>query len=278
MVGEELHFTRAADRLFISQPALSKQIKELEEELGFVLLDRDNRNVRLTRAGEYLMQQAIYLEDKLADVIRNVRHIGRGEQGELKIGFVGSAMHSVIPGALVKLNQRFPGIHTSLQEEGNRALIEAILRDRLDAGFVRTEHFSEDLSHKMVWEEHFVLVVAEDHWLTSRKLQDIAQLRDEKFILFGSGYSQDYYDLILSIFSDHDIKPIISHRSVHAMSIFRLVESKLGVAIVPQSLTTGFNLKIRMVPLDKIRQKTRLHLIWKKGSSDGLLTNFIDLF
>lgn len=104
------------------------------------------------------------------------------------------------------------------------------------------------------------------------------QLRQEKFILFGTSYSQDYDALILSIFSDHDYLPEVSHRSIHVSTIFHLVESHLGIAIVPSSLTSGFDLKIRFIELKNIRQKTKLYLIWKSDHAVPLLNNFLGFF
>jgi DNA-binding transcriptional LysR family regulator len=278
VLAGELHFRKAAEKLFITQPALTRQIRELEDDLGVLLFERNNRNVRLTRAGTFLRNESLLISDQLQRIRRNVQLINRGEEGELQIGFVGSAMQAIIPEALKKLNRDFPKIHSSLQELSNQEQIDAVLAHRLDVGFVRSEHFPVGIANKMVLEENFSLVVPDDHWMTLRKFKNIGQLRQEKFILFGTSYSQDYYALILSIFSDYDYLPEVSHRSVHASTIFHLVESHLGIAIVPSSLTAGFNLRIRFIELKNIRQKTKLYLIWKSGLTFPLLNNFLSLF
>ena len=251
---------------------------DLEDELGVRLLDRDNRNVHLTPAGRYLQSEVGQMQDRINRIRKNVQLIDRGEIGELRIGFVGSAMQILIPSALKKMDKDFPGIHANLQELSNSEQMDAILADKLDVGFVRSEHFSSGIAHLKVLEENFVLVLPNDHWMTSRNFKNIQQLKNEKFILFGTSYSQDYYDLIISVFLDHGFKPEVSHRSVHASTIFHLVESHLGIGIVPASLTTGFALNIRFIELKKIPQKTRLHMIWKSDNINQMLKNFTDYF
>ncbi|MCB0669313.1 MAG: LysR family transcriptional regulator [Saprospiraceae bacterium] len=278
VLAEELHFRKAAEKLYISQPALSRQIQELEFELGISLFERNNRNVQLTPAGRYLKDQVGQLQERLTRIQRNVRRIGEGSTGELQIGFVGSAMQSVIPEALKKLNHLFPEIQTYLQELSNQEQIKAVLSEKLDVGFVRSEHFPVEISSQLVLEESFVLVLPKNHWLTTRKLINTERLKGEKFILFGTSYSLDYYELILSIFSGWGFKPEVSHRSVHAATIFHLVESQLGIAIVPASLTLGFDLKIKFIELKNIPQKTRLYMIWKSDHNNPLLDNFTALF
>ncbi|NND31857.1 MAG: LysR family transcriptional regulator, partial [Saprospiraceae bacterium] len=226
----------------------------------------------------YLSQEFAGLHQQWQKIQRNIELIGRGEEGELRIGFVGSAMQAVIASALVRLNRSHPGIHTNLQEITNQAQIESVLRQKLDAGFIRTEHLPAGIASKMVLEENFCLVLPEDHWTTADKFRALSELKNEKFIFFGTRYSPDYYDLIWSIFSDEGFAPEISHRSVHAATIYKLVESHLGIAIVPKSLTHGFDFGVKFIELDQIRQKTRLYLIWKMENRDELLDNFIKLF
>ena len=104
-VAKELHFRKAAEKLFITQPALSRQIQQLEEYVGVELFKRDKRNVSLTKAGEYLLKESQFLFDHLGFIKDNIRHIAKGDEGEIRIGFVGSAMQSVIPSLLKKINK-----------------------------------------------------------------------------------------------------------------------------------------------------------------------------
>ncbi len=276
-VGQELHFGRAADKLFITQPALSRQIQQLEEELGVKLLERNKRNVALTTAGAYLIDEAEYIVNHLSHVIESTKRKAKGEEGEVRIGFVGSAMQDVIPDLLVRLNQEYPKLHTSLDELSNKEQLSALIHDRLDIGFVRMERVSTDYGQKVVFEDSFSLVLPSDHQLTAGTFVSLNQLRDERFILFSHEYSQEYYENIMSIFADHGFEPNVSHRSVHANTIFRLVEKHLGVAIVPSALASGVDLGVQFITLASLPQRTRLTAVWDQRNRNAALEKLISL-
>ena len=138
VVAEELHFSNAAKKLFITQPALSRQIKQLEKILNTTLLKRDKRNVELTKAGMYLLEEAEFLSNHIEYLKKNIQHIQSGGAGELRIGFVGSAMNSVIPGLIASIQEKIPGMHTELTELPNQVQIDRVRNDTLDIGFIRS--------------------------------------------------------------------------------------------------------------------------------------------
>lgn len=277
-VGEELHFARAAERCFITQPALSRQIQQLEEEIGVKLLERTKRKVSLTRAGAYLVDEAAYVINHLEQVVKATQRKAVGEEGEIRIGFVGSAMQNVIPDLLVALSERYPLLHTSLDELSNKEQLYALAHDRLDIGFVRMEHVAGDFERRVVFEDSFSLVLPKGHAVLKAGFKGLDQLRDEAFILFSHEYSQEYYDNIMSIFSDHGFDPNVSHKSVHANTIFRLVEKQLGVAIIPTALSQGVSLEVDFVSLDHLPQRTRLTAVWNARNRNSALGRFLELF
>lgn len=276
-VAKELHFRKASEKLFITQPALSRQIQQLEEYVGAKLFDRDKRNVSLTKAGEYLLKESQFMFDHLGFIKDNIRHIASGDEGEIRIGFVGSAMQSVIPALLKKINKKSPGVHFVLTELTNQDQVDLIRNDQLDLGFIRTMRLPEGLNKLDVFDETFCLVLPKSHPITQKSFKSILDLKDEDFILFSSQYSHGYYDKIMSIFEDQGFTPRIAHESVHANTIFRLVENELGIGIVPSSLKQGFDLDIKFIELDKIPQRTTLSAIWKKGSLNPILENVVKL-
>ncbi|MCG8374744.1 MAG: LysR family transcriptional regulator [Balneolales bacterium] len=276
-VSEELHFSKSAEKLFITQPALSRQIRQLEQILGTDLFLRDKRNVTLTEAGEYLKDEAQFIFNHLGFVKNNLQHIEAGEEGELRIGFVGSAMQSVIPGLLTRFHDSSPKVRTVLTELSNQDQIDQIRKDELDIGFIRTMRLPSGLQKKNIYEETFSLVLPKHHSLDQTSFKTVAQLKEEPFILFSSDYSHGYFDKIMSIFEDKGFAPKVAHQSVHANTIFRLVENNLGVGIVPTSLTRGFDLNIKFIELTKIRQRTTLSVIWKQDSRNALLKNILKL-
>ena len=272
-VAEELHFSKAAEKLFITQPALSRQIRQLEEHVGAELLARNKRNVRLTKTGEYLLDEARFVFNHLDFVQQNIRRQAAGQQGELRIGFVGSAMQMVIPGLMKRMNEQSPGVHMVLTELPNQQQIDQLQNDQLDIGFIRTMRLPEGLHKHDVFEEAFCLVLPASHPLNQTNFISVKQLQNEAFILFSSQYSHGYYDKIMSIFEDEGFSPKVAHESVHSNTIFRLVENELGIGIVPSSLKHGYNLNIKFIELDSIPQRTTLSAIWKTESRNPILAN-----
>ena len=114
-VAEELHFRKAAEKLFISQPGLSTQIKQMEELLETPLFVRDKKQVKLTPAGQFLKKEINFIFNHLEQTMKQVKLMGEGRLGEIRIGFLGSAMQQVVPNLLIRLNGQFPEIHTSLE-------------------------------------------------------------------------------------------------------------------------------------------------------------------
>lgn len=270
-VAEELHFRKAAERLFISQPGLSRQIKQMEEIIGATLFIRDKRNVRLTDAGVYLKKEITYIFNHIDFTVKHTKLLDEGIEGEVRIGFLGTAMQSVIPEFLVKVDEQYPKIQFSLEEMSNYDQINAIVNDELDIGFVRVARVPDGLRSKVVQRDTFSLVVPKDHFLTTDTFKSIDQVAKEHFVLFSSGYSSVYYNKIVSICEDQGFTPIVSHKSVHAQTIFKLVESKLGVAIVPTSLQYGFDLNIRFLEIPNIPQRAELSVIWKADNRNPTL-------
>ncbi|WP_298318925.1 LysR family transcriptional regulator [uncultured Aquimarina sp.] len=270
-VAEELHFRKAAERLFISQPGLSRQIKQMEEIIGAELFIRNKRNVSLTVAGEYLKKEIAYIFNHIDFTVKQTALIDQGSEGEIRIGFLGSAIQTVIPDLLVKVDKENPKIQFSLEEMSNYDQVKAIVSDQLDLGFVRLARVPDGVCIKAVQTDTFSLVLPKDHQLDEYNFKNVAQVSSEHFVLFSSDYSSIYYDKIMSICEDQGFTPIVSHKSVHAQTIFKLVESGLGVAIVPTSLQYGFDLDVKFLEIPKIPQRAELSVIWKEDNRNPAL-------
>ena len=276
-VAEELNYRKAAERLFISQPGLSRQIKQLEEELGVQLFERDKKHVELTTAGAFLKGEVDFVLNHLESTKQQLLEIAAGKEGELRIGFLGSASNQVLPNLLKKLSSNFPKITTSLEELSNQTQVEMIQKDKLDLGFVRLASVPEDLEMRSVYRDTFSLVVPADHPISVDTFQSVGQFSDESFILFSSDYSNYYYEQILGICREAGFSPKIKHKSVHALTIFRLVENGLGVAIVPTSLKEGYELNVRFMEMPGITQFTELSVIWKPENRNPVLRKVLSL-
>jgi DNA-binding transcriptional LysR family regulator len=276
-VAEELNYRKAAERLFISQPGLSRQIKQLEEMLGVQLFERDKKHVELTTSGAFLKGEVDFVINHLKSTKTQLKLIDSGKVGELRIGFLGSASNRVLPDLLNRINIEQPLITTSLEELSNSVQVEMIQKDKLDLGFVRLASVPEDLEMKPVLRDSFSIVVSQNHPIEEQDFQSISQFREESFILFSSDYSNYYYEQIMSICRDSGFSPKIRHKSVHALTIFRLVENGLGVAIVPSSLKEGYDLRVRFMEIPGIPQFTELSVIWKPANRNSALMKVLPL-
>ncbi|MDC6387490.1 LysR family transcriptional regulator [Maribacter sp. PR1] len=276
-VAEELHFRRAAEKLFISQPGLSRQIKQMEAILQAELFIRDKKKVSLTPAGHYLKHQAEDIFKHLKETKRQLQLIGGGDTGEVRIGFLGSAMQDVIPSLLLKLKEKLPRIKTSLEELSNLSQVDAVLKDELDMGFVRLAKVPAALNKKTVFKDTFSLVLPESYPMLTREYEGMERFVEDNFILFSQDYSPYYYETIMSICSDAGFVPKVSHKSVHAQTIFKLVENNLGIAIIPTALQYGFQMRVKFIELKDIKQRALLSVIWKKENRNPVLQNCMDL-
>lgn len=276
-VAQELHFRKAAEKLFISQPGLSRQIKQMEEILKTQLFERSKKKVALTPAGHYLKKEVEFIFNHMEKIERQLKLVGDGNSGELRIGFLGSAMQQVIPKLLLEIKENYPKVKTSLEELSNFAQVDAVLNDQLDMGFVRVARVPSTLQMKTVFTDTFSLVLPERYPMLTREFDGMQRFANEDFILFSQAYSPLYYDTIMSICQDAGFAPKVSHKSVHAHTIFKLVENHMGIAIVPTSLQNGFQMRVKFVELKDIPQRAELSVIWKKEHTNPVLKNCMEL-
>ena len=276
-LAEDLHFRKAAERLFISQPGLSRQIKQMEEILGFSLFERHNRKVNLTMAGLYLQTELTNNFKRLDEIVNHAKLLNDGLDGNLNLGYVGSAMQDVIPELLLKFKKTHPNVLFTLKEMDNNKQIQALLNQNIDIGFVRMERVPRGLSMQPVFEDTFSLVLPKDHPINESNFINLSQFKNDFFIFFDASYSQSYYEKIMQIFDSSGFAPLISHYTVNASSIFRLVENKFGISIVPSSLRLGYDMGIKFIELNKIPQQTTLNAVWNNKNTNPILKNFLDL-
>jgi len=277
VLAETLHYRKAADILFISQSALSQQIKQLESILGVTLFDRTNRKVALSRPGRLLVKEAQLILKQLEDSMERWQLTHDGVIGQLKIGFVGSAMQMYLPSILKQFGKKYTKINFYLEELTNTEQIRALEHEELDICFMRSNIVSPDLRIKSVYKENFSLVLPEDHFITKDNFKHMGQLSEESFILFPNENSPMYFQQIQNLCADQGFSPRISHKSIHGPTIFKLVENGMGISIVPNSLRDEHNYKIKFLELDKVPHRTELFAAWKKNNSNPALHYFLEL-
>ena len=274
-VAEDLHFRKAAERLYISQPGLSRQIKQMEDDLGVKLFERHNRKVELTKAGQYLKTEITQHLKDLDRIFNQAKLLNDGIGGDLKFGYVGSAMQDIIPNLLLKFRTENPKAHFSLKELDNQKQIDSLLSHDIDIGFVRLERVPRDLQIKPILKENFCLVLPENHPINETNFKSLKQFKNEAFILFDSKYSASYFEKVMQIFDDNGFAPIIAHNTIHASSIYKLVENNFGISIVPKSLQNQNIKGVKFIELTKVLQKTVLSVIWNKKNRNPILEKFL---
>jgi len=276
-VAEELHFRKAAEKLFVSQPGLSRQIKQMEDTLGVVLFERHNRKVKLTKAGEFLKIEVSNNLKNLDNIFRRAKLLDDGEEGNLRFGYVGSAMHEIIPNMMIDFRDKYPNVTFNLDEMDNNKQLVALLNHEIDLGFVRYRNIPPGLEEITKFEDTFSLVLPRNHEISEDNFKSLKQFKDDPFILFDESYSVSYYEIIMSIFDDFGFKPKVSHNSVNADSIFRLVEKNFGISIIPTPLKSGFDIDVKFIELKKIKQRTSLRVIRNPNNKNPSLNRFIDM-
>ncbi|MDY7105531.1 MAG: LysR substrate-binding domain-containing protein [Actinomycetota bacterium] len=236
-VAEELHFGRAARRIHLSQPALSQQIKRLEAELGFELLTRTQRSVELTPAGTAFLDNARQL---LADADRMVVEASlaaAGRTGTLRLGYVGSALFSVVPPIVRALRSRAPGIELSLVEMKSELQFDEMRAERMDAGFVKAPAADvAGFAVRPVHREGIGLAVASGHHLSGADAIALAEVADEPFVIFPRAAEPDTFDLLMRFCADHGFVPTIAQEALSLQTVLGLVATGLGIAFVADSV------------------------------------------
>ena len=276
-VAEELHFTRAAQRLHLSQPPLSRHIKELEQELGVTLFQRTRRNVALTDAGRAYEQRVHAIFDQLEQARDEAQRIQRGEMGTLTVGFVGALTYEFLPGLLRRYRARMPNVHLALRDLVPAEQIGALATGRIDVGFagILPDDCGPEVAHRVLRRERMVAALPDGHVLAKRKTVPLAALAEEPWVVIETKISPTYDRFIHRLCAEAGFAPRIEHEASRAQAMLGLVAVGLGVTIVPQTIAMLPAPGVVFRPL-----KQRLiyeHVVfWRAKAVSSLVTAFLD--
>ena len=274
---DTLNFRKAAEQISIVQPALSRQIQLLENEVGALLFNRSNRSVRLTEAGIFFQKEANRILQDLDKIIIKTAQLHNGEAGEIRVTHASSAMNKVVPSFLVKVKQQWPNLKTTVQEASNFQQIEMMLARKTDIGIAPNIILPPEVNAKILYKENFVLILPNNHPLAKKKLTDLSVLKNETFILPQFSTGMGYVESILQICREYGFKPKVAHESAHSTGVLRLVEAGLGISIEPVSSVKDTNINIKLVELKNIPQKATMMLFWLREREEEL-GKFISMF
>ena len=279
-VAEERHFSRAAQRLHISQPPLSQQIQALEAELGVPLFVRGRGGVRCTAAGDTLLPLARAILDQVDHAVAQTRQVGRGDTGRLAVGFAGSMPFSaVMPQLLRDFRAAWPQVVLDLREQPSPAQIEALLGHRIDVGFLRpTSHLDgAPLDTLVLLREPLIAAVHVDHLLARHESLDLRDLRDEPFVLYSPTLGSGLRTQTLELCARAGFTPRIA-QEVHEMpTLIGLISAGLGVGVVAASMQRAQLPLVAYRPLRDAGARTDVLLAWRRGDASPPLRNFIAL-
>lgn len=275
-VAEEKHFGRAADRLHMAQPPLSSQIKQLEAELGTVLLERTTRKVELTDAGALLMKRARQILAEVEATKTDVAEIGRGAAGVLRVGFSGTATYRLMPEIVRIARERFPLVRLQISGEMlTPQMEEGLLENRLDAAILRPPVQSTELSLEEIQHSRLVVALNRQHPLADNtEPLDISELANENIVGYPRGSSVS--SVVSELTRQAGFRPRIVQEATETSTLIALVGAGLGVAFVPGSHSLPLNSSIVIRPLtDTVT--VGLSTAWRTGNDSPLLASFLTL-
>jgi DNA-binding transcriptional LysR family regulator len=274
-VAEELHFGRAAERLNMTQPPLSRQIQKLEKIVGAELLERDNRKVELTPAGRTFLDEARRLMALAERAPATARRIASGRSGVLRIGFTAASGFSILGPLLDELSRIIPDVDIELQELVTGEQLAGLLTGELDLGLARPPFDQATFDSRLLYRESMMLAVPKGHRLSLLARPITADdLSDEPLIMHSPTQARYFYDLVVRMF------PVRHANVVHTVSqiltMVSLVAAKRGLAFVPHSATTLGIHGVDFLPLEGgSREPVELHALWNRRITNPALSRLL---
>ena len=274
-LADELHFTRAAQRLHVAQPHLSQEIRRLERELGVELFSRTKRQVQLTEAGSAFRVRALELLGVLETARREARAAAEGAAGTLTIGFAGSAGYDVLPEAIRRFRTKWPAVDLVLREMHTANQLIALQEHRIDVGFVRRAVNAEkDLASRIIRREKLVVALPARHRLAKRPALALTDLEHEPWIAFDRTANSGLFADLRAACEAAGFEPILAQVAGEIPTMVNLVASGLGVALLPESVVALRRQGVVYRRLRPAPDPSLLILVWRRSDTSPVLRNF----
>jgi DNA-binding transcriptional LysR family regulator len=274
-VAEERHFGRAAQRLRMSQPPLSIQIKGLEAELGVRLLNRSTRRVTLTDAGSMFLERARRILGAVEEARDAARGAEQGIRGRLDVGFISSAALSLLPPSIRLFRERFGGVELELKELTSAQQVDALYNDEIKVGLVRLPMRAPGIRFEPVLEERLVVALPTGHALERLDRVSLEAIADLPLIFFTRQLIPGFHAQIVELFQRVGAFPKVAQHAVHLQTIVGLVASGVGIAILPSSAERVSREGVVYRDLDVPDATTWMGLAWVEGDESKLVKNFV---
>jgi len=276
-VAEEENVSRAALKLHVSQPALSRQIRDLEEELGFLLLERSARSVRLTEAGRAFLTEARAVLQRAEDAVKAARAIATGGRGELHVGYAPSLTARILPQALRAFQAELPNVHVKLHDFSTEEMLAGLREGKLQIAFVvrLTPALLRGLRFEELARDSICLAVAPKHPLAGRRTVSLAEVAREPLITYSRKDYPDAHENLAAMFAAIKSKPRIAEEHDSVSSLIAAVEAGNGVAIAPQSLTCTAGPRLKLIPLSPAPDPLVIGAAWAKNGLTAAAERFL---
>jgi DNA-binding transcriptional LysR family regulator len=275
-VAEELHFSKAAERLHIAQPPLSQQLQQLEAELGVQLFHRKTkRQVQLTEAGKVFLQEAYALLGKLETAVALTQRVGRGQTGQLRIGFTSLVIYDLLPLILREFRQQYSEVELVLLELTTSQQEQALNDSRIHVGFAHPPLEDERLSYHCIHSESLVVALPSTYSLAQQEHITVRSLLCEPLIMFPRYLAPGLYDRIMSLFQQGNIPPNVTQEAVQMQTIIGLVSAGMGMAVIPSSLKNLQRSGVVYRPILEKAPVIETAVIWQQDSLTPIVENFL---
>ena len=276
-VAEELHFGRAAKRLYIAQPPLSQQIQQLEEELGVSLFKRTNRRVELTDAGRAFLDEAYKILAHIEQAKLLAQRTARGEIGKLALGFVSSAAFELLPRLLSTYREQHSQIHVSLHEMEKDEQIAALFARQIQVGLLRPPVDSSELCSEIILREPLLLALPAQHPLVSKAQISIQDLVNETFVLQPRHWTLGLYDRVMNLCHSANFSPNVKQEAADTYLIIGLVAANMGISLVPASVQSLRSQEVVYRPLEGDTTQIEMAMVWRRDDHSPAVEAFLEL-
>ena len=276
-VAEEENVSRAALKLHVSQPALSRQIRDLEEELGFLLLERSAKSVRLTEAGRAFLTEARAVLQRAEDAVKAARAIATGGRGELHVGYAPSLTARILPPTLRAFQAELPNVRVKLHDFSTEEMLAGLREGKLQIAFVvrLTPALLRGLRFEELARDLICLAVAPKHPLAARRTVTLAEIAREPLITYSRKDYPDAHENLAAMFAAIKSKPRIAEEHDSVSSLIAAVEAGNGVAIAPQSLTCTAGPRLKLIPFSPAPAPLVIGAAWAKNGLTAAAERFL---
>lgn len=275
-VAETCHFSRAADRLHVAQPALSQAVRRLESDLGVLLLARSTRQVSLTPAGEFFHREVRRILSDLNAAALGARSIAEGSRGLLRVGFTGTSAFTQLSRLSQMVRSELPGVVLDIQTDLlTPAQVERLLDGRLDLGVLRGPVNEPSIETRTLLREPLVLALPNGHPLISQQILTISDIADEEFVAYADADSAVNEAMMLSC-RGAGFSPNITHRAPGTAALLALVAARFGVALVPESVRQMQLAGVAFRDIDG-SSTIDLSLAWRSDKPSSLVSSALEV-